>query len=280
MALFWHRELDKLYGADETAALLAVAAEHYLGWSRNELYLKTGNNLNQSDVILLYDCAKALKEGRPLQYVLGEAWFLDLKLKVNPDVLIPRPETEELVDRILKEEVKARSFLDIGTGSGCIPVAIKHALPAAEVKACDISPDALNLAHENALRHHTKIDFVLADALNINGLTAAIGPAVEVIVSNPPYIQKSEQESMSQNVLDHEPHQALFVEGTDPVLFYRRITDACQTLLLPGGRLYFELNPLTAEVVRLYALDSGLFSNVILLMDLSGKQRFLKAQKK
>lgn len=280
MALFWHRELDGIYGPDETTAMLAIAAEHYLGWSRNDLSLKAGANLNQSDVILIYDCAKALKEGQPLQYILGEAWFLNLGFKVGPQVLIPRPETEELVDSVLKEEAAARSFLDIGTGSGCIPISIKHYLPNAEVKACDISADALRLATENAKRHHTTIEFILTDALNTGKLKTDIGSVAEVIISNPPYIQETEKENMSGNVLAHEPHTALFVEGNDAILFYRRIIDAAEAMLLPGGRLYFELNPLTAEAVKQYASDSGLFQEVILRNDMSGKVRFLKARKK
>lgn len=277
MAAFYHRELDGLFDAEEIDALLAAATEHYLGWPRRELNAKAEVNINQSDLLLLYDCGKALKTGMPLQYILGETWFYDLKFKVGPEVLIPRPETEELVDRIIKENKNASSFLDIGTGSGCIPVSIKKNLPVAKVGACDISEAALRVAAGNALSNKTDVEFFRADVLKTADFLLKTNGPLDVIISNPPYIGISEKKDMATQVLAHEPHLALFVEDNDTIVFYKRIIDVCKMLLTKNGKLYFELNPLTAEEVKNYALGSGVFTKAELLKDMSGKVRFFKA---
>jgi release factor glutamine methyltransferase len=279
MVLFYHNELAGLYEAGEIDALMALAAEHYLGYTRNDVIQKADQNINQSDLIRLYDCAKNLKTGLPIQYVLGEAWFYDLKFKVSPSVLIPRPETEELVDLILKENKTAKSFLDFGTGSGCIPISIKHRLQTAEVKACDISTEGLALAKKNAELNKTEVRFFEADILNPETFTNNLSSRVVVMVSNPPYIKAEEKTAMSSHVLDHEPHLALFVEGADDIVFYKRIIDLCESYLNKNGKLYFELNPMTAKAVEAYAQQSGLFIKVELRKDLSGKVRFLTATK-
>ncbi len=279
MISFYHTELRGIYEDSEIEALLGVALAHFLGYTHTQVITQSGNNINQSALIKLYDCCKDLKKHIPLQYILNEAWFYKLKFRVNKHVLIPRPETEELVDLILRENKMPRSFLDIGTGSGCIPVTIKKFAGAGIVAACDISEEALKTATENAAINSCEVVFFKADILNTSGFQKFFGETVDVIVSNPPYIKLSEKETLGKHVVDQEPHLALFVEGHDPIIFYKKIVDLCKTALREKGKLYFELNPLTAEEVRSYTLASGLFDEVNLLKDMSGNLRFLKAVK-
>lgn len=274
---FFHSELKDSYPSQEIDALFAAAAEHVLGISKTQLLQKTEENINQSDLLKLYDCAKHLKKHIPLQYLLGETWFLGLKIRVNAHVLIPRPETEELVDLILRENPEVSSLLDIGTGSGCIPIALKKNRPQAEVFACDISKDALALAQKNAADNGTEVVFFEKDILR--STPEAGKAAFGILVSNPPYIKKSESALMEKNVLEHEPHLALFVEDKDAIVFYRRIIDLCSTYLEEGGKLYFELNPLTAPEVETYAKASGNFKTTSLVKDMSGTLRFFKGTK-
>jgi len=276
---FFHTELHDLYAPSEIEALIDVVAEHYLGFSKTERLLNENENINQSDLIKIYDCAKALKKNIPIQYVLGEAWFYNLRFKVNPHVLIPRPETEELVDLVIKENKGLLSALDLGTGSGCIPITIKHHLPAAAVFACDISKDALSVARQNALRNNAEVTFFEGDILHLESIQQHVPHKAEVIVSNPPYIKASEKAGMEKHVLEQEPHLALFVEGEDPIIFYKKGIDLCRHTLASKGKLYFELNPLTATSVKDYAETSKLFESVTLIKDMSGNMRFLKAVK-
>lgn len=270
---FFHSELKDVYDTSEVEAMINLAVHSVLGFSKTDVILKAEENLNQSDLLKLYDCAKDLKKHIPLQYILKEAWFYNLKFHVNQNVLIPRPETEELADLIIKENKHSNSFLDIGTGSGCIPVSIKKNISSAKVYACDISKEALQVAQKNADTHKTDIHFFETDILN-----ESISEKFDVIVSNPPYIKKDEAASLSKSVIEFEPHLALFT-GDDEIIFYKKIIDACKVSLNEKGRLYFELNPITADKVKDYALNSNLFSGVELLKDMSGNARFLKATK-
>lgn len=276
---FYFDELSQVYNRPEIEAVLASAAYSVLGFSRSDLQIKKEENINQSDLLKLYDYAKALKNGEPLQYVIGETEFYHLKFKVNKSVLIPRPETEELVEMVLKENKDAKSFLDLGTGSGCIPVTIKKNMPGAEVFACDISMDALNTAKKNAELNKTDVRYFIGDILNLE-FFKTLKEDFEVIISNPPYIKKEEAVDMSTQVKDHEPHLALFVEGQDAIIFYKKIVDLSLFKLKSGGRLYFELNPLTSVDVKSYAEKTNAFSSVELIKDMSGNTRFLKAVKK
>lgn len=277
---FYHTELKGIYSEDEIEELFAMAAEHYLGFSKKDLLFKKEENLNQSDLIKIYDCGKDLKKQIPIQYLLGETYFYNLKFLVNSNVLIPRPETEELVDLILKENKVISSLLDIGTGSGCIPISIKKNREKANSFACDISGGALATAKKNAKLNATEIIFFEANALNTDSLKKSLKEKIEIIVSNPPYIKHSEKLLMHKNVLEHEPHLALFVEDEDAIIFYKRIIDFCEEGLKSTGKLYFELNPLTAELVKNYAIDSKIFQSCELLNDMSGKQRFFRGVKR
>jgi release factor glutamine methyltransferase len=279
VADFFHSELASAYDRGEIEAMIGTAIEKFIGFSRAELHSHFNDNINQSDLLKLYDCAKALKRNVPLQYILKEAWFYDLKFYVDPHVLIPRPETEELVDFVIKENKKARSFFDVGTGSGCIPVTIKKNIPHAEVFACDISDRALKIAKKNADNNEVVVGLLELDILKVSNLENKTGGTFDVIVSNPPYIQLSEKETLGKHVAEHEPDLALFVNNGDPIIFYKKIIDLCHTGLNSQGRLYFELNPLTANMVKDYANLSGIFENVEILKDMSGNTRFLRAVK-
>lgn len=276
---FYHSELNAIYEASEIDAIISLALEHYLGFSKTDLIAKKNENLNQSDLLKLYFCCKELKNNIPVQYVLKEAWFYDLKFYVDANVLIPRPETEELVDLILKENKNDVSFLDIGTGSGCIPVSIKKNKQNSKVYACDISSEALSVAKKNSEKNKTDITFIETDILNTELSAKNIDSTFDVIISNPPYIKSSEKNIMTKPVLDNEPHIALFVNGKDDIIFYKKIIDLCQQKLNVHGKLYFELNPLTAENVLHYAKECKLFKTVDILKDMSGKERFLRAVK-
>ncbi|MBL7910578.1 MAG: peptide chain release factor N(5)-glutamine methyltransferase [Bacteroidia bacterium] len=276
---FYHSELYSIYESSEIDAILNLALEHYLGFSKTDIVNRRNENLNQSDLLKLYFCCKELKKNIPIQYILKEAWFYNLKFSVNPYVLIPRPETEELVDLILKENAATRSLLDIGTGSGCIPIAIKKKLKNSFVSACDISADALNVARKNADLNKTEIHFVEVDILNEKESTKKIETTFDVIISNPPYIKADEKTSLSEHVINNEPHLALFVNGQDDIIFYKKIVDLCGEKLNAKGKLYFELNPITAQNVADYANSSKQFSKVELIKDMSGKTRFLRALK-
>jgi release factor glutamine methyltransferase len=272
---YFHSELDEIVGKDEVNALFKLVVEFYLPVKRDQLYLRLNDHVNQSELLDIYDCCKELKKGKPLQYILGEAWFYGLKFKVNEQVLIPRPETEELCELIIKEEPNCISLLDIGTGSGCIPISIKKYRPNCEVSALDVSEKALEVAKVNAALNGIEINFFRKDILKEISFEKKFG----VIVSNPPYIKRNESSSLSQNVIAHEPHLALFVEGEDDIIFYKKIVDVCKDALVVNGKLYFELNPLTANEVSEYAKASGIFKDVELMKDMSGNVRFLLAKK-
>jgi len=275
---FFYTELKSEYPKSEIEAFIKIAFHHYLNFSYSDLLKKKDEHINQSDLLKLYDCAKRLKNHEPLQYILGETEFHHLKFAVDSNTLIPRPETEELVEWILKENKNTVSFLDIGTGSGCIAVTIQKNLDPGIVYGCDISEGALNVAKRNAEKNKAKVNFFKIDILK-QDLKPFIEQPLDVIVSNPPYITLSEKKFMEQHVLMHEPEQALFVNGPDDIIFYTRIIDLCNENLKPGGRLYFELNPLTANKVENHATKSGIFQTIDLKKDMSGKIRFLKAVK-
>lgn len=285
---FYRAELSSRYEAGELDAIFALVCEKYLGLQKRDLPQRLGENVNQSDLILVYDAAKALKTGLPVQYVLKEAFFYDALFEVTPDVLIPRPETEELVDLILKEvlpDAGVKAVLDIGTGSGCIPITLKRHLHDARVVGIDVSGGALDVAGRNAARQGVDVAFHRVDVLNTDAAAniAAIpgnDAGFSLVVSNPPYIAREEAVAMEQHVLAHEPHLALFVDGGDPIIFYKRIIDLCGQLLIPGGYLFFELNPLYALDVKNYANRVNLFNFAGLITDMSGKPRFLKARRK
>jgi release factor glutamine methyltransferase len=278
---FYKSELSSIYDSGELYAIFELVCEKFLGYSKSQVKSNFQEKINQSDLINIYNTGKELQKGIPVQYVLKEAFFYGLTFRVSPATLIPRPETEELVDLMIRELKKSAlpkfQILDIGTGSGCIPVSLKKYLPEAAVTAIDVSEEALQIAKSNAIKHDTDIDFVLADILSTDIFPLQ---TFNVIVSNPPYVLNSEAAQMEERVVNHEPHLALFVEDNDPIIFYKRIVDLCASCMESRGLLFFELNPLYAQPVKNYADAGNFFIFTEILNDMSGKQRFLKAQKK
>jgi release factor glutamine methyltransferase len=210
----------------------------------------------------------------PIQYILGETEFYGLPFYVNESVLIPRPETEELVDWIQKENYKSAelNILDIGTGSGCIAIALRHEFPSSTVDAFDVSEKALETAKQNATHNKLEVNFKAVDILN----APAFNKKWDIIVSNPPYITENEKDTILSNVLDHEPHLALFVPDNDPLLFYREIAFFAQQYLTPAGKLYFEINR-NAGNHTLELLTGMGYRDVELRKDISGNDRMVRA---
>ena len=287
----WHR-LIPLYDADEAKAIVRWVLDVRFGLSWADILCGKVTELSANDQTELEKIMLRLEKGEPVQYVIGVADFCGRQFHVESGVLIPRPETAELCQLILAElhgetwnsrEIPCCSdakILDIGTGSGCIAITLALEMPKAKVTAWDISDDALRIASENASRLGAQVTFEHRDALNIS-LTSHLSPLTshyDLIVSNPPYICSSEADGMAPNVLDYEPHEALFGPEEDPALFYKRIGDYASKALRLGGQLYFELNPLTADDVCNYLENLG-FIDIQVLCDQSDKQRFLKATK-
>ncbi len=286
---FYKSELATNYEQDELMSVFELVCERYLNYSKTDVKQHFHENINQSDLLKIYDACLELKTNSPIQYILKEAFFYDSFFEVNPSVLIPRPETEELVDIIITDSLienqttilkqPITKILDIGTGSGCIPITLKKQFPAATVVGIDISDKALEVAKRNSIKHNVEVEFIKLDILSAFN-SSLITHRSSLIISNPPYVLKSEAEQMEKRVLSHEPYLALFVEDNDPIIFYKRIIDLCDKHLESNGFLFFELNPLYAHKVNDYAIASNLFIFSEVLLDMSGKQRFLKAQKK
>jgi release factor glutamine methyltransferase len=222
--------LADLYEEEEAEAIFFYVTEHLFQFSRNEYLLHKSATISESELLKVHFILKDLKKSIPLQYVLGEAFFVGMKLKVSPDVLIPRPETEELVDWIIQNHLteNIESIIDIGTGSGCIALGLKKFLPQTKVYALDVSKAALQIAQENAALNKLSIEWIEADILSpqikLNG-------KFSIIVSNPPYVTNAEAASMHRNVLENEPHLALFVPDNDALIFYRKILQIAQNHL-------------------------------------------------
>lgn len=278
---FYYSELQGIYTESEIKLLIHFAFKHYLNYSPSDLLLKKEESINQSDLLKLYDCCVELKKNIPIQYVLGETEFFGLKFKVNKNVLIPRPETEELVELIIKNchviDFEDPNILDVGTGSGCIPITLKKNLEDANVWAVDISQEALAVAQQNAQLNNTTVIFSHVNILSSDADYSL--DSYDVIVSNPPYIAEKEAGSMHVRVKENEPALALFVANENPLLFYKRIIELCKNHLNPGGFLFFELNPDYAGGIKDLADNSGQFFHSEIMKDLSGNFRFLKAQK-
>ena len=269
---FFQSELKGIYSDDEIAVMTAWCFEEFLGIKRHELKLAEEGNMSESELLKFNFAVKDLKNERPIQYIFGKADFFGMKLKVNEHVLIPRPETEELVQLIIKDGANAKSILDIGTGSGCIAIALKKNIPGAEVTAIDISKEALEVALYNADKQNAEIHFLREDILSPSAVPF---DQYDIIVSNPPYIRLSEKESMQKNVTDHEPHLALFVDDPDPLLFYKAIADHGLKALKKDGQLYFEINEALGAEAKLLLENKG-FKNVTLIKDINNKNRILR----
>lgn len=269
------RTLEPLYGNGEARAVTDYVLDVCFGLSKADILCGAVEEMTAEKTAELNKIFGRLMEGEPVQYVLGRAEFCGRWFSVRPGVLIPRPETEELCAWITADSKASASpkVLDIGTGSGCIAITLQLDMPESKVTAWDISADALDVARENAQRLGANVNFVKLDALN-----AKPEDEWDVIVSNPPYICEKEKKDMAVNVLEHEPHTALFVPDADPLLFYRAITRLAVQTLNKGGRLYFEINPIYADDTCRMMRAEGMTA-VELRSDMYGKQRMAKGVK-
>ena len=266
-------QLTGVVTAQEARQMAKLMMMHHLQLSSTALITQADREVETSITLLIAQQLKRLLKHEPIQYVLGVAHFYGIDFEVNPSVLIPRPETEELVDWIANENKdRVLSILDIGTGSGCIAVALKRCLPQSSVEGWDISEQALNMARQNALKNDVLVQFKQADILT---LEPAKTPGYDIIVSNPPYVRELEKCQMNQNVLDYEPHVALFVADNDPLQFYRAIAQKAKTMLKPNGILFFEINEYLGEQMLNMLQQYGF--QCYLRKDLQGKDRMIKA---
>ena len=268
---YFKKELSAVADEREISSWYYISMEYLLVYNRSDCIINSNQVLNKSQVSNIKQIVAELKTHKPIQFIIGRTEFYGLKIKVNEHTLIPRPETEQLVDWILKENFV--TALDIGTGSGCIPITLAK-YSEAKVLAIDVSEDALLIAEENAKNNEVKIDFIHQDILQTNSLQK-----VDLIVSNPPYVLESEKEKMQENVLDYEPELALFVEDKNPLIFYKKIASLASNFLNENGKLFFEINAkFGKEIIKMLA-DIG-FVNIELKKDMNDKDRMIKAIKK
>lgn len=267
--------LQACYPPREAAALARIVCCEMFGQSHTDYYLGKDMVLSPKEANELEEILARLCRFEPVQYVQGTARFLGRIFRVAPGVLIPRPETEELVEGMLKEVAPSSRILDIGTGSGCIAVTLSKELPEAEVTAWDISEEALGIAEGNNRLLQATVRFVQRDVL---AYQPAESECFDVIVSNPPYVTEAERQEMEPNVLDWEPSLALFVPDDDPLRFYRRIGELGRQLLAARGRLYFEINRMFGQAVASMLRKQG-YANVRIRKDISGNDRFVIAEK-
>lgn len=265
------RELEPEYGRYEAEAMTELIFRHLKGWDRTQLLSNGDLTVSERMLSAAGRILKRLAEHEPLQYILGDARFYGMDLHVAPGVLIPRPETAELVDRIVDRNHDRSDLrvLDVGCGSGAISVALARNLPFSRVTGLDVSPEAIEIARGNAKELKVNVDFVQADIFKWGGEPESF----DIVVSNPPYIAESEKKDMEANVLEYEPEQALFVPDDDPLRFYRRICEVAWNVLLSDGQLWFEINPLYASQMRQLMSDAG-FTDVETWLDSYGRMRF------
>jgi len=272
----FHTELDAIYGKEEVSSFFYLLIEHYLGLERFILAVQPELIITKEKESPLFEALSKLKLQVPIQYIIGKTHFMDLDFVVNKNVLIPRPETEELVRWVLDDFSTVKSdlkILDIGTGSGCIAVSLAKNLPKAKVYAIDVSEEALVVAKETAKLNGVEIYFINADILEVNDLDDKF----DIIVSNPPYVRMLEKQEMKNNVLDNEPELALFVADDNPLIFYKKIIELAAKNLIDKGVLYFEINQYLGKETQ-SLLEATNFSEIELRKDFFGNDRMLKGK--
>ena len=269
-------ELGELYTPQEAVNIMRLVFQEKLGLSRLDMAMNNSKEIDDKSRKLIFQIAEKLLEGQPVQQLLGSVHFLNCKLRVNKNVLIPRPETEELVQWIVNDhkEEEELTVLDIGTGSGCIAISLAKNLVDASVKAIDVSQAALELAQINAIANTATVDYTNLDILLEDNWKRL--KTFDIIVSNPPYVMEKEKESMHVNVLQHEPHLALFVPDDNPLLFYDKIANMALKHLNKGGKLYFEINSALGKDVKKLLQKKG-FSEVLLRKDINDRDRMVRA---
>jgi release factor glutamine methyltransferase len=285
----FNKSLKHLYPTSEIDSFFFLILEEFMGLKRIDIVLKSDFLIDKKSLNLMQIATKQLEQEIPIQYIIGKTEFFGLPFHVNKEVLIPRPETEELVEQVLKkvsliktcntsknETIKEKQLkvLDIGTGSGCIAISLKKQLPSSEVSALDVSNKALRVAKKNALLNNVDINFIHLDILKTNDLEKLY----DVIISNPPYVRELEKKEIKNNVLNNEPHLALFVDNKNPLLFYNKIAELAKKFLIKNGQLHFEINQyLGKETIKLLA-EKG-FKNIQLKKDIFGNDRIITAFK-
>ncbi|MFM1840373.1 MAG: methyltransferase, HemK family [Bacteroidota bacterium] len=270
-------QLSNVYDALELNSIVNILIEEVTGWDALHQNIHKNDALEQSHTDQLTHYVEKLLTGKPLQYIIGKAWFMGKAFMVNEAVLIPRPETEELVEWIVEYAQiinKPLSILDIGTGSGCIPISLKQAIPNASITAIDISKEALAVAQQNATAHNTNIEWIELDILQ----TKHLKDQYDIIVSNPPYIPLREKPNMQSQVIDHEPAIALFVPDQYPLIFYSKIAHIGKSALKPNGQLFFEIHYDQGEAIMALLNEMGYHAE--LRQDIYGKDRMVRASLK
>jgi release factor glutamine methyltransferase len=286
---YFNETLKTIYPITEIDSFFFLLLEEYLGFRRVDIVLKSDFKITQETLNLLQSATKQLEQEVPLQYIIGKTEFYGLPFVVNKHVLIPRPETEELVAWVVSESSRFKTFntstkqttdkkqlkiLDIGTGSGCIPISLKKQLPFAKISAIDISEEALTVAKKNAVLNNVDIHFILQDILK----TVALDQHYDIIISNPPYVRELEKKELKNNVLKNEPHVALFVENDNPLIFYAKIAELAKNYLNKNGLLFFEINQyLGTETIDL--VNKKGLKNIQLKKDMFGNNRIVVASK-
>jgi release factor glutamine methyltransferase len=268
-------ELEGIYPEQEIIAITNLILKTQFGIERLHLLTDSGRKVTTEMAIRVIEICNELKTGKPVQYVLGETSFYNCIIKVSEKILIPRPETEEMVNLVIKENIDFTGRLvDFGTGSGCIAIALKKVFLASEVTGIDISEEAIEIASSNAILNGSDVSFIKGDILNFDTTSCS---KADIIVSNPPYVTESEKIFMHRNILDFEPHDALFVTNEDPLIFYKAILDLSLNILNPEGRLYFEINERFGDETRRLMNSKG-FSEVMVVNDINGKNRIVKGR--
>lgn len=286
---YFNETLKTIYPITEIDSFFFLLLEEYLGFRRVDIVLKSDFKITQETLNLLQSATKQLEQEIPLQHIIGKTEFYGLPFVVNKHVLIPRPETEELVAWVVSESSRFKTFntstkqttetkqlkiLDIGTGSGCIPISLKKQLPFAKISAIDISKEALSVAKKNAVLNNVDIHFILQDILK----TVTLDQHYDIIISNPPYVRELEKKELKNNVLKNEPHVALFVENDNPLIFYAKIAELAKNYLNKNGLLFFEINQyLGTETIDL--VNKKELKNIQLKKDMFGNDRMIVASK-
>jgi release factor glutamine methyltransferase len=273
--LYLKAELEGIYPEREIGAISTIVTKFVTGNPDLHSIYMAGQGISSLQASEIIKICSELKTGRPVQYIIGETTFYDCKIRLDSSTLIPRPETEELADLIINENRGySGNIIDLGTGSGCIAIALAANLPGAKVTGTDISGEALQRAAENAGINNVDVSFITEDILDPD---TKITEKAGIIVSNPPYVRESEKQLMHRNVLDFEPPIALFVPDSDPLVFYRAILERADRILLPGGKIYFEINEAMGKAM-ITLLESYSCRNIEIVRDLNGKERIIKAK--
>lgn len=273
----YYEQLCSVYDKDESNAMILILLKHYFNIDRVKMALEPNLRLSESEILKIHFAVKDLLKNKPIQYIIGKTEFCDLKFKVNESVLIPRPETSELVRLIVNSRLPSAisNIIDIGTGSGCIAISLAKVFPHSQVYAMDISEKALTTAKENAIDNNVNVTFIHDDILSLRD---NIERKFDIIVSNPPYVRELEKAEMRDNVLKWEPHNALFVTDDNPLIFYRSILEFAKEYLNENGEIWFEINEFLGKEMTSLCKEFG-YSDVKIFKDFRDKERFMKLKK-